>query len=166
MAVLLSLQRQLQQAAQLWGAAATLRETTGAVIAPCEQGEYHEAIAADRARMGLARFETAWEIGQNMSLAQVVEQAMAYKVPETSPLAPVAEELPSEKPQGGYPGGLTAREVEVLRLVAQGLTNAQVAEKLIMAPRTVNVHLTSIYSKLAVTSRTAAARFAMDQKLL
>jgi predicted ATPase/class 3 adenylate cyclase/DNA-binding CsgD family transcriptional regulator/Tfp pilus assembly protein PilF len=166
MAVLLSLQRQLAQAAQLWGAAATLRDSMGSVIPPCERGEYEEAIAAARARMGLARFETAWETGQTMPLEQVIEQAMAYKVPETPPLAAVAEEPPPEKPKGVYPGGLTAREVEVLRLVAQGLTNAQVAEKLIMAPRTVNVHLTSIYSKLEVTSRTAAARFAMEQKLL
>lgn len=61
---------------------------------------------------------------------------------------------------------LTRREIEVLRLVTQGLTNAQVAEKLVLAPRTVNVHLTSIYSKLGVNSRTAATRYAFDQHLI
>ena len=62
--------------------------------------------------------------------------------------------------------GLTTREVEVLRLVAQGLTDAQVAEHLVISPRTVNWHLTSIYSKLGVSSRAAATRYAIDHKLV
>jgi DNA-binding NarL/FixJ family response regulator len=61
---------------------------------------------------------------------------------------------------------LTAREVAVLRLVAQGLTNIQVARELALSPHTVNVHLRSIYSKLDVPSRAAATRFAVDHKLL
>ena len=60
---------------------------------------------------------------------------------------------------------LTAREVAVLRLVAQGLTDAQVAERLVISPRTVNAHLRSIYSKLGVTTRTAAAHFATTHQL-
>ena len=48
--------------------------------------------------------------------------------------------------------GLTAREVVVLRLLAQGLTDAQIAETLVISTRTVNAHLRSIYSKLDVTS--------------
>jgi DNA-binding NarL/FixJ family response regulator len=60
---------------------------------------------------------------------------------------------------------LTAREVEVLRLVAQGLTDAQVAEHLVISPRTVNGHLRSIYSKIAVTSRSAATRYALHHQL-
>lgn len=64
-----------------------------------------------------------------------------------------------------YPAGLTAREVEVLRLVAQGLTDAEVAEQLFLARRTINTHLTSIYTKLNVNSRAAATRFAVEQGL-
>lgn len=64
-----------------------------------------------------------------------------------------------------YPAGLTAREVQVLRLVAGGLSDAQVAEKLYVSPRTVGSHLYSIYNKLGVASRTAAARFATDHNL-
>jgi DNA-binding NarL/FixJ family response regulator len=56
--------------------------------------------------------------------------------------------------------------VEVLRLVAQGLTDAQVAEALVISPRTVNAHLRSIYSKLNITSRHAAALFALKQQLI
>jgi DNA-binding NarL/FixJ family response regulator len=65
-----------------------------------------------------------------------------------------------------YPNGLTAREVEVLRLVAQGLTDAQVAEQLVISPRTVNTHLTAIYGKIGVTSRSAATRYAIENHLI
>ena len=65
-----------------------------------------------------------------------------------------------------YPDGLTAREVEVLRLVAQGLTDAHIAEQLVISPRTVNGHLRSIYNKINVTSRSAATRYAVDQNLV
>lgn len=63
------------------------------------------------------------------------------------------------------PGGLTAREAEVLQLVAQGLTNAQVAAQLSLSPLTVNAHLRSIYSKLDVGSRAAATRYALEHGL-
>jgi DNA-binding NarL/FixJ family response regulator len=56
---------------------------------------------------------------------------------------------------------LTEREIEVLHLLAGGLTNAQIAEKLIISPRTVHAHVRSIYSKLGVTSRCAATRYAI-----
>lgn len=64
-----------------------------------------------------------------------------------------------------YPAGLSAREVEVLRLVAAGLTNAQVAERLFLSPRTINAHLTTVYTKLNVPSRAAAICFALDHGL-
>jgi DNA-binding NarL/FixJ family response regulator len=63
------------------------------------------------------------------------------------------------------PFGLTAREAEVLRLVAQGLADAQVAERLFVSVNTVKTHLRSIYSKLDVPSRTAATAFAIDHGL-
>ena len=74
--------------------------------------------------------------------------------------------VPTPKPSVGSSAGLSAREVEVLRLVAQGLTDAQVAEQLVISPRTVNWHLSMIYSKLGVSSRTAATRFALAHKLV
>ncbi len=71
-----------------------------------------------------------------------------------------------ETPASEYPAGLTVREVEVLRLVAQGMTNAQIAQQLYLSPRTVHRHLTSIYNKLGTNSRAAAARFASEHGLL
>jgi DNA-binding CsgD family transcriptional regulator len=64
-----------------------------------------------------------------------------------------------------WPAGLSAREVEVLRLVAQGLTDAEVAERLFLSPRTVGQHLRSIYNKLGVSSRAAATRYAVEHGL-
>jgi DNA-binding NarL/FixJ family response regulator len=68
-------------------------------------------------------------------------------------------------PPPTYPAGLTAREVEVLRLLAGGLTDLQIAEKLVLSPRTVHAHISSIYSKLGVTSRSAAPRYAIEHHL-
>ncbi len=61
---------------------------------------------------------------------------------------------------------LTERETEVLKLVAQGLKNAQIAEKLVLSPLTVNAHLRSIYHKLDVTTRTAAVHHASERGLI
>jgi DNA-binding CsgD family transcriptional regulator/tetratricopeptide (TPR) repeat protein len=61
--------------------------------------------------------------------------------------------------------GLTPRELDVLRLIAQGLTDAEVAERLFLSPRTVGSHLTSIYGKLDVSSRSAATRIAVEHGL-
>jgi DNA-binding NarL/FixJ family response regulator len=60
---------------------------------------------------------------------------------------------------------LTTRELDVLRLVATGMTDAEVAERLFLSRRTVSSHLTSIYSKLGVSSRAAATRFAVEHQL-
>lgn len=62
--------------------------------------------------------------------------------------------------------GLTSRELEVLRLIGQGLTNAQIAETLVISPRTVDAHLRSIYSKLNIPSRLAAMRYALEHHLV
>ncbi len=63
------------------------------------------------------------------------------------------------------PEGLTRREIEVLQLIAEGLTDAQVADRLVLSTRTVQAHLRSIYSKLNITTRTAATRYAMEHGL-
>jgi DNA-binding CsgD family transcriptional regulator len=64
------------------------------------------------------------------------------------------------------PGGLSRREAEVLRLVAAGRTNQQIADTLVLSEKTVARHLSNIFVKLDVTSRTAAAAFAYEQGLV
>jgi ATP/maltotriose-dependent transcriptional regulator MalT len=63
-------------------------------------------------------------------------------------------------------GGLTEREIEVLKLVSQGLTNAQIASQLFLSPLTINAHLRSIFNKLDVTTRTAAVHKASEKGLV
>jgi signal transduction histidine kinase/DNA-binding CsgD family transcriptional regulator len=76
-----------------------------------------------------------------------------------------AEEV-SRHQRKELPAGLTAREVDVLRLIAVGLTDAAAADRLFLSVRTVNAHLRSIYRKLGVSSRAAAGRFAQSTGLL
>jgi DNA-binding NarL/FixJ family response regulator len=75
-------------------------------------------------------------------------------------------------PPGGTEGaipphseGLTQRELDVLRLLAEGLTDGQVAERLYLSRRTVNAHVRSIYTKLGITTRSAATRYAIEHNL-
>jgi DNA-binding NarL/FixJ family response regulator len=61
---------------------------------------------------------------------------------------------------------LTKREIEVLRLLTIGLTSTQIAEQLVISLPTVNTHVGSIYTKLGVTSRAAATRYAIERHLV
>jgi DNA-binding CsgD family transcriptional regulator len=84
--------------------------------------------------------------------------------PTVARIAALRERL-GAAPSPAYPAGLSVREVEVLRLVAQGMTDRQVAEQLFLSPRTINQHLRSIYNKLGVSSRAAASTFAVQHGL-
>ncbi len=68
-------------------------------------------------------------------------------------------------PRLGRADGLTLREVEILRLVAAGMTNRQTAERLGLSVRTVDAHLRSIYAKLGIESRSVATRYAVEHNL-
>jgi DNA-binding NarL/FixJ family response regulator len=78
---------------------------------------------------------------------------------------PESARTPAARANVQRPAGLTTREAELLRLLAQGLSDAAIVQKLVISPCTVNSHLTSIYSKLDVSSRAAATRFAVDNGL-
>jgi HD-GYP domain-containing protein (c-di-GMP phosphodiesterase class II)/DNA-binding CsgD family transcriptional regulator len=69
-------------------------------------------------------------------------------------------------PPPAWPAGLTDREVEVLRLIARGRSNRDVAEQLYLSAKTVGRHVENIYAKIGVSSRAAAAVFAMQHRLL
>ncbi len=149
-------QRQLAWAAQLWGAADALRDAVGIPIPPVELADYERSLSAARVHLGERAFAAAWAQGRSMT----PQQALAAKGQKPAP-PPTTSVISSPT----YPDGLTAREVEVLRLLAGGLTDLQIAEKLILSPRTVHTHISSIYSKLSVTSRSAATRYAIEHHL-
>jgi predicted ATPase/DNA-binding CsgD family transcriptional regulator/tetratricopeptide (TPR) repeat protein len=151
-------------AAMLWGAAEPLRESHSIAI---PRDLYERMVAVVRTQLGEPAFEEAMAEGRTMTVEQTLAShpatptQVAQFPTHSSPTAP-----PPPPHHASYPAGLTAREVEVLRLVAQGLSDAQVAEQLTVSPRTVNWHLTSIYSKLGVNSRAAATRYAIEHHLL
>jgi DNA-binding NarL/FixJ family response regulator len=100
------------------------------------------------------------------TLSGVAEPRLLYAVIEEPANAPPSDLEWQPASTGTYPAGLSAREVDVLRLVALGLTDAEVAERLFLSVRTVNAHLRSIYRKAGVHSRAAAGRFAEENGLL
>lgn len=79
---------------------------------------------------------------------------------------PAADQVSSLLAPPTPPAGLTAREVEVLRLVASGRSNARIASDLVLSEKTVARHLSNIFNKLAVTSRTAATAYAYEHGLV
>jgi predicted ATPase/DNA-binding CsgD family transcriptional regulator len=146
-------QGELRWAAQLWGAAEALREAIAVPLPPVDRTGYEQAVRGARAQLGESAFAAAWQEGRMMTPGQ----ALAAQGQTT---------IPPSKPSPTYPSGLTAREVEVLRLVAQGLTNTQIAEQLTISLHTVNAHVRSIFNKLDVNSRNAVTRFAIEHKLI
>ncbi len=100
---------------------------------------------------GLA--DTAREIGERLSARPFLQEVEEFS------------RLPQPARSSTVPGGLSPREIDVLRLVARGMTDAEVAEALSISPRTVGRHLSSVYSKLEVSSRTAATAFAFEHGL-
>ncbi|HEX6552282.1 MAG TPA: LuxR C-terminal-related transcriptional regulator [Ktedonobacteraceae bacterium] len=160
-------------AAQLWGAAETLGGATRnwrpfdlftLFTALGEHADYERMMAAVRAELGEQVFAAAWAKGQTMTPEQVIAEQAHLLIPDRTDMKARANE--HESPAPTYPNDLTEREVEVLRLVARGLTDVQVAESLVISPRTVNAHLRSIYSKLNITSRHAATLFALEHHLI
>jgi DNA-binding CsgD family transcriptional regulator len=144
------------RAARLWGAAEGMSETYGTHFTRAGHSliDYDGRLDAARSQLDEAAWTAAWAEGRAMNSEQAVEYALEEKA---------APEPAAPEP---YPAGLSAREAEVLGLVATGLTNAEVAERLFLSSRTVNWHLSSIYRKLGSHSRTEAARFAVEYGLL
>ena len=152
----------LQQAARLLGAVEPRLNFnvpfSSMHMDPAEREAYERDVTEVRAQLGEQVFAAALAEGRTMTPEQALAAQMILPVVQSS-------SLPTKLPPT-YPAGLTAREVEVLRLAAQGLSDAQIAEQLVISPRTVNWHLTSIYSKLGVSSRAAATRYAIEHRVV
>jgi DNA-binding CsgD family transcriptional regulator len=180
LAVIAWVSKEPLRAAWLLGAANTQRHT-GAYIDPRGRAIllWEKTREAVLKTLGTAAFTRTFAEGSRMTPIQ----ALATQEPEKNTNEPFSAEN-SELPEGDsapvpadtqpssheglLPLGehLTRREVEVLRLLAQGLSNAEIAEQLVLSVVTVTSYLRSVYSKLGVSSRTRAARYALDHHLI
>lgn len=124
-----------------------------------DQKLYQRIRTEATVHLGKEIFSVLWAEGRNMTIPQVMAIRSTDSLLPTAPSTPPPVNLPSP------PDRLTRREFEVLRLLAEGLTNAQIAERLVISPATVNSYLSSIYSKLGVSSRLGAMRYAIDHRL-
>jgi DNA-binding NarL/FixJ family response regulator len=160
LAAVASAQGLFPAALRLWLAAKELRERAGVILPDPAHTQIEQHLAALRTRLGEQMFATAWETAEQLTSEQVIahlEEQIAEPV--------IAPPTPAPVVAAGALAGLTAREVEVLRLIARGLTYAQIAEQLVISPRTVDAHLRSVYDKLGVRSRHAATRYALEHHL-
>lgn len=156
LAALFMAEGQPQQAARLFGVAAAMREATGTFPTAAGRVENENGVAALRAALGEEAFAEEWSAGRAWSLEQAIDQALRGDVPAE---APSAARGPS------FPAGLSRREVEVLRLIAAGRTNPEIAEALVLSINTIERHTVNIYAKLGARGRAEAIAFALRHDL-
>lgn len=147
-------------AARLWGAAERHRDADRSRRAPVEPSHRSQLLETARAALGPRAFAAAWATGRALTPEEALGGARV-----AGPAAPDPDS-PDSAPAPLRPGGLTQRELEVLLLVADGLTNTEIAQRLVISVATVKTYLSAIYDKLGVSSRTAAMRYAIDHHLL
>jgi ATP/maltotriose-dependent transcriptional regulator MalT len=143
-------QGQPARSARIFGTAEALREAVNGPRPLAHQADLQRRVAAARTGMDEAAFAAAWSEGRAMTPEQAV--AVEEPVPEHGGTEPT--KTPSSL---AYPAGLTTREVEVLRLVAQGLTNRQIASELVISEHTAATHVRRILKKLDLHSRSQLA---------
>jgi predicted ATPase/DNA-binding CsgD family transcriptional regulator len=156
LARLVGIRSEPERPVRLLGASESLLEAAGAPLYAYARDRdlYERWMEELRSRLGETAFRAAWAEGRAMSPEHAIEYALEK------------EATPGLTAPESYPAGLSAREVEVLRLVAGGLTNAEVAEKFFLSSRTVDWYMSSIYRKLGCHTRAEAVRFAAEHDLL
>jgi DNA-binding NarL/FixJ family response regulator len=130
-------------AARLIGAAETVQRGVGATIIPYIGPLIAQARASTRAALGGPAFQSRYDEGRGLSRSAAIELALGETTPTTSPSATTTP--------------LSKREAEVARLVAEGLSNKQIATKLLISEYTVDSHVRSVLAKLGFRSRAQVA---------
>jgi predicted ATPase/DNA-binding CsgD family transcriptional regulator len=149
------------QAARLSGLAEAVCEAIGVGLHLSDRIEHDRSVAELRNQLGREQFSRLWAEGRHLSVEQAIEIEHAPGPHEgDDPIESTAVTA------GADDLGLTPRELEVLRMIAMGMTNVQAASTLSISPHTVNMHVRSIFTKLGVTSRSAATRYAIVNRLV
>jgi len=143
-------------AARLLGAATALIETIG-IARAVNPARFEQAAAATRAALGDAAFAAAFAAGRALTVEQAATEANDLAVRATTP--------PRRAGSRSHPAPLTHRERQVLRLLAEGLSDREIADRLSISPRTTSNHVAHILAKLDLDSRSAAAARAVRDGL-
>ena len=158
------------RAARLFGAAEAFRERIGATLVASMEALYEPYVAMARHALGETAFATAWAEGRSLSLedalteAGQVGQSPVMARPAEAASKPVMPDLtPRELPPGF---DLTRREREILGLLAQRLTDAEIGERLFISPSTASTHVSNILGKLGAANRREAAAIAARRALV
>jgi non-specific serine/threonine protein kinase len=143
-----------RRATRLYGAAEALREITGAPLLDADRAEHERLVGGLRNRLGERTLAAEWAAGRATGPEDAARFALRQGSPESAVEAPTGRPL------------LTRREQDVTALVARGLTNRQVAEQLLVTPRTIETHLEHIFAKLGVQTRTELVAWAVRQDVV
>ena len=147
-----------ERAARICGAVEAMLGVTGVNLSPTSQIGYEHALAMARNSLDEATFTAAREAGRAMLPDAVMAEVSREPTVDTR----ISE---GQRAPSAALFGLTPREHEVLRLVAQGLSNRQIAEGLFISHRTATTHVANILGKLGVATRTEATAWAVREGL-
>jgi predicted ATPase/DNA-binding CsgD family transcriptional regulator len=149
---------ELDWAVQLWAQASALRAGKQGPLAPVDKVEYDHFVALARNQLEEAAFQKGWELGSMAPAKQLLMREVS-----SDSFKPTKNQRAHTRI--GHPMGLSEREVQVLQLIAKGLTNAEVADTLGLSKKTVAARLTNIFNKTATDNRAAAVAFALRHGL-
>jgi predicted ATPase/DNA-binding CsgD family transcriptional regulator len=144
---------QANEATRLYGATEALREELGFPLSPADTAYVEPVMQRLRDALGTNGFTAVWADGRELSQEQVLAEALTFRLEtvehDTRPVDRSAAEH-----------GLTARELEVLRLLAAGNSNREISELLFISPMTAARHVANLIDKLGVDSRAKATAYA------
>ncbi len=149
------------RAARWLGAAQVMCDTLGTPSVPHHE-QCARSLAWARAGLPAQDFDAAWTAGQALTPTEVTEEAIAWALGSTTRTSPV----PASPAPPSTAMGLTARELEVLRLLAEGKSSREIGAELFISHRTASTHVANIFSKLDVDNRAAAVARAYQLGLL
>ena len=138
------------------------REILSLLRAPRDKSAYLEVTEILQRRMGQETYTRVWKEGQSSAMESVIDQAVSLLQRFNQPEVGEGQVIERE----GTSIRLSKREREVIGLVAEGLSNQEIAERLFITERTVRYHITSIFNKLGANNRTQAVAIASRLHLL
>jgi ATP/maltotriose-dependent transcriptional regulator MalT len=150
---------QTRQAARLFGAATALRNEIGMPYTKSHAAYVEPVLISLQEALGAERYVAAWAEGQALSQQEAIAEALAIR-------AEVVEASPRGRGSRCDTHGLTARELEVLRLLAAGRSNQEIGEMLFISRATAERHVANIFTKLGINSRAQAIAFAHEHGLV